>query len=80
MNRPPARQQGFVLVLVIVLSATFLAIGLTIADLVAARYQSSRRTVYVEDAILAAEAGITDTLNQVLNQPIYDSNYSGLFL
>jgi len=69
MTRPiTATQKGYVLILVLVASAVLLSIGISIASYVSARYQSSKRTTYVENAILAADAGVTDTLNVILNQ------------
>lgn len=66
-------QKGYVLILVLVMSAVFLTIGLSIASLVSTRYASSKRTTFVENAIFAADAGVTDTLNVLFN----DNNFTG---
>ncbi len=70
-------QRGYALVFILVISSAFLMIGLSIASVVAARYESSKRNTYVESAILAADAGVTDTLNVLLTQQNftgYDTN------
>lgn len=68
MIDPKTNQKGYVLILTLVMSAVFLSIGLSIGGYVSARYQSSKRTAFVENAILAADAGVTDTLNTLIHQ------------
>jgi hypothetical protein len=62
------KTHGYVLILTLVMSAVFLTIGLSMGSLISARYQSSKRTTFVENAILAADAGVTDTLNTLTTQ------------
>lgn len=68
MTQQQSKQRGYILILMLVVSAAFLAIGISLAGLVSDRYKSSKRTTYVENAVLAADAGITDTLNRILMQ------------
>jgi Tfp pilus assembly protein PilX len=67
------QQSGMVLILSMVVVLAFSIIGLSLAQTISAQYASYKQRLYVENAVSAAEAGISATLAQ-LNK---DSTFGG---
>ncbi|CAN5413833.1 hypothetical protein BH09PAT4_BH09PAT4_02060 [soil metagenome] len=61
------RQRGAILASIMILSAALLLIGLSIASAAAGQYKITNDAVYIQNALLAAEAGVEQSVNQ-LNQ------------
>ncbi len=62
MNTRNQSQQGYLILLVLIIISAFFGIGLSVASVVAAKYAHSKQNVYVENAVSAAEAGVTATI------------------
>lgn len=68
-------ESGALMVLAIIVIFVMSAIGLALAQTVFVQYQTSRQQLYTENAVTAAEAGISATIAQ-LNQNVPVPGYS----
>jgi Tfp pilus assembly protein PilX len=68
-----ANESGFVLIVSFIIVLTFSVIGLSLAQTIAAQYNSYSQRLHVENAVSAAEAGISATIAQLNKNP----NFAG---
>lgn len=65
MSKANARENGYFLVVAVVITLFLTAVGLSIAALTSLQYQHTKREVYTENAQLLAEAGIEQSVQQL---------------
>lgn len=59
------REHGSLIILTMIIIFAMSSIGLSVASVVLTKYNSSRKNLYVENALTAAEAGLSATLQQL---------------
>lgn len=73
MDKQEPNQQGFILATVLVITAAMTVIGLALIAAASSQYKLASDSVFAQNAMLAAEAGIEQSVN-ALNQ---DNNFTG---
>lgn len=58
-------QQGYMIILTMIIVFVLMGTGLAIASTVAASYASTKRNTYVDAAVSTAEAGVSDTIARI---------------
>lgn len=68
-----AETGGYVLILALIVTLALMTIGFSLAQVAATKYASTKKRIYDDTAIYAAEAGISETISQLNDNP----NFAG---
>lgn len=68
-QRTQSSEQGYMIILTMILVFVLTGTGLAIASTVAANYASTKRNTYVDAAVSTAEAGVSATINELTKNP-----------
>lgn len=70
-GKPERTEDGYLLVLCLVMVSVLSLIGLSIGQFLAAKYASTKQGVYSTSAVMVAEAGLSDTIARLTADPAF---------